>query len=93
MTKRNDPCPCGSGRKYKKCCINGVVPHQGYSFQDSEGLHVLGEGEKPNQEQIEKMEKDYQSKIRKSEIWDEMVNNYGLEKAEEMLKEFKVKID
>lgn len=20
MTKRNDPCPCGSGRKYKKCC-------------------------------------------------------------------------
>jgi preprotein translocase subunit SecA len=17
---RNDPCPCGSGRKYKKCC-------------------------------------------------------------------------
>lgn len=21
-TGRNDPCPCGSGRKYKKCCIN-----------------------------------------------------------------------
>ena len=20
-TKRNDPCPCGSGRKYKKCCL------------------------------------------------------------------------
>ncbi|MBK8913573.1 MAG: SEC-C domain-containing protein [Phycisphaerales bacterium] len=19
---RNDPCPCGSGRKYKKCCMN-----------------------------------------------------------------------
>lgn len=19
-TGRNDPCPCGSGRKYKKCC-------------------------------------------------------------------------
>ena len=19
---RNDPCPCGSGRKYKHCCIN-----------------------------------------------------------------------
>ena len=19
---RNDPCPCGSGLKYKKCCIN-----------------------------------------------------------------------
>jgi SWIM/SEC-C metal-binding protein len=22
---RNDPCPCGSGRKFKKCCGNGVV--------------------------------------------------------------------
>ena len=20
-TGRNDPCPCGSGKKYKKCCI------------------------------------------------------------------------
>jgi len=19
-SKRNDPCPCGSGKKYKKCC-------------------------------------------------------------------------
>jgi len=29
---RNDPCPCGSGRKYKKCCLNksratpGIAP-------------------------------------------------------------------
>jgi len=22
---RNEPCPCGSGRKYKKCCI-GAEP-------------------------------------------------------------------
>ena len=20
---RNDPCPCGSGKKYKKCCFRG----------------------------------------------------------------------
>jgi preprotein translocase subunit SecA len=20
--QRNDPCPCGSGKKYKKCCMN-----------------------------------------------------------------------
>lgn len=25
---RNDPCPCGSGKKYKKCCIDGpTVTH------------------------------------------------------------------
>lgn len=22
MAGRNDPCPCGSGKKYKKCCMN-----------------------------------------------------------------------
>lgn len=21
---RNSPCPCGSGRKFKKCCITGL---------------------------------------------------------------------
>lgn len=37
---RNDPCPCGSGSKYKKCCLNstpgpsatGAVPSSGGSF-------------------------------------------------------------
>ena len=24
-TGRNDPCPCGSGKKYKKCCMNEPV--------------------------------------------------------------------
>ncbi len=24
--KRNDPCPCGSGKKYKKCCLNKEIP-------------------------------------------------------------------
>jgi hypothetical protein len=24
-TGRNDPCPCGSGKKYKKCCYNGDI--------------------------------------------------------------------
>jgi len=23
--RRNDPCPCNSGRKFKKCCINKIV--------------------------------------------------------------------
>ncbi len=30
---RNDPCPCGSGKKYKKCCIdktNTFLPYQKY---------------------------------------------------------------
>jgi hypothetical protein len=29
---RNDPCPCGSGRKYKNCCLEDQgsgLPHEG----------------------------------------------------------------
>lgn len=26
---RNDPCPCGSGKKYKHCCINKELPELG----------------------------------------------------------------
>ncbi|MBM3815117.1 MAG: hypothetical protein FJW20_26155 [Acidimicrobiia bacterium] len=25
-TPRNAPCPCGSGKKYKRCCIGGTPP-------------------------------------------------------------------
>ena len=25
MVGRNDPCPCGSGKKYKKCCGRNMV--------------------------------------------------------------------
>lgn len=24
-TGRNDPCPCGSGKKFKKCCANKMI--------------------------------------------------------------------
>ena len=25
-TGRNDPCPCGSGKKYKRCCLSNEIP-------------------------------------------------------------------
>lgn len=25
-TGRNDPCPCGSGKKYKACCMKSALP-------------------------------------------------------------------
>ena len=35
---RNDPCPCGSGKKYKKCCIDKPIKkfleYQGYIDED-----------------------------------------------------------
>lgn len=32
MVGRNDPCPCGSGKKYKKCCLNSSK-----TFMESQG--------------------------------------------------------
>ena len=26
---RNDPCPCGSGKKYKNCCLGKPKNHDG----------------------------------------------------------------
>ena len=28
---RNDPCPCGSGRKYKRCCLGREVEHDRFA--------------------------------------------------------------
>lgn len=27
--QRNEPCPCGSGKKFKKCCLNVDTSTQG----------------------------------------------------------------
>jgi hypothetical protein len=39
MTSRNDPCPCNSGKKFKKCCLlkdtvspPSVKPAESYTF-------------------------------------------------------------
>jgi len=40
MTKigRNAPCPCGSGKKYKKCCLGKVDPTQAVPESDAPAL-------------------------------------------------------
>jgi hypothetical protein len=42
MTERNDKCPCGSGKKYKKCCMKnfskGGSPLMKRLNIDSEGV-------------------------------------------------------
>ena len=30
---RNDPCPCGSGRKYKRCCLGHEAEHDAYAVE------------------------------------------------------------
>ena len=37
---RNDPCPCGSGRKYKKCCVDEKKPAQVANHTQPQGFSV-----------------------------------------------------
>jgi len=62
------------------------------SWSDEEGLHFVGKGQPPSVEEQERMTKEYQKKVRKSPLWNKMVEEYGKEKAEEMLKEFQCKV-
>jgi preprotein translocase subunit SecA len=90
---RNQPCPCGSGQKYKKCCMNDKeASNSTFSWADSEGIHHIAPGEKPSPKSLEKMTQEYQKSIRNSPLWDEMVKEFGEEKAKELLKEFKAEV-
>ena len=94
-TRRNDPCPCGSGQKYKRCCLTRVPSPQPSvdtsSWMDQDGLHLVAPGSPLTQEALERMTQAYQKRIRASAMWKDMVREYGKEKAEELLKQFQVK--
>lgn len=38
---RNDPCPCGSGKKYKRCCIGAVERLDGRRVVERNGQRML----------------------------------------------------
>jgi len=45
---RNDPCPCGSGLKYKRCCLPKGKKIEPFEIEDESN------GEKPNIEELKK---------------------------------------
>ncbi len=38
---RNDPCPCGSGKKYKRCCMNSVSKQHASMLDDIEQVAAM----------------------------------------------------
>jgi hypothetical protein len=42
MIERNQPCPCGSGKKYKKCCGAGAGADKGTAAQDKSATISAG---------------------------------------------------
>jgi hypothetical protein len=60
---------------------------------DDHGAHAIGVGQPPSVLETAAMTEAYQQRIRNSPLWDQMVKEFGEQKAAEMLKEFKVKIE
>jgi len=99
----NYPCPCGSGKKFKRCCMQGQNKEQkdkrpqtqsplpSFSWMEDDGFHCIMTGVAPSPDELERMTKEYQEQIRSSPMWDEMVRKFGKEKAEELLKQCRVK--
>lgn len=84
--------PKKSKYKKKSKLSGNSNPDQLLYWQDMEGVHALLPGLPPSKEKLAEMTAIYHSNIRNSEIFTEMVKQFGQEKAEEMLKEFKIKI-
>ena len=62
---RNDPCPCGSGKKYKHCCIGSKVATVNRTTSKTEGpsisrLALMRFEQKliDNPEQLEQIDKE-----------------------------------
>jgi hypothetical protein len=52
-TRRNDKCPCGSDKKYKKCCIDKVPTNTTMSKQDLIEIQLQLDGKKALERQRE----------------------------------------
>ena len=88
---RNEPCPCGSGKKFKKCCRLKQISAPSFSWLENDGFHFAAPGPQLSPEQLKKMTKEYQKQIRNSPMWDEMVRKFGKDKAEELLRQCQAK--
>jgi hypothetical protein len=83
---RNERCPCGSGKKYKMCCIDKVIiAPPSYSWTDSDGIHLLQPGEPPSPQELAEMTAKFQQEVKNSPMWKEMLSMFGEEKANELL--------
>ncbi len=73
--KRNDPCPCGSGKKYKKCCMNKQQAASSATRKD----------EKDYQDflpRVVEFSRPYEEKIQQA-IWNDVKEFSVLEEADQ----------
>lgn len=65
---RNEPCPCGSTKKFKECCLNKIVSIPGFNWQECPEEFVVGKLLKSSKEFYSFYHNERQ-KIQKSFHW------------------------
>lgn len=61
-------------------------------WPSEEGIQALMPGEPPSASELAALSAAYQQRVRESPLWDAMVKELGEQKAAEVLKEFKAKL-
>ena len=59
---------------------------------DEEGLHAILPGLDPSEAKLDEVSRTFQENIRHSEIWHEMVKQFGEEEAGRLLLQFRVEV-
>ena len=82
---RNQSCPCGSGEKYKKCCMNKSAPAGTFTYTGLNQLsnsiwkYIKAENWDKAEESCEKLLKEYPDQIdglhRSAELWEARGDN------------------
>lgn len=91
-TGRNDPCPCGSGKKYKHCCLD---KDRAAELAPAIAQRVAMQAQKANEVALRN---DYQAALRESEALDaasnavvDLVHAGRLDEAEQAARELLVR--
>ena len=61
-------------------------------WQQGHEIHAVGSGSRPSAGMLEQMSKRFQEEIRSSPMWEQMVEEFGAERAEELLLQFRAEI-
>jgi len=75
-TGRNDPCPCGSGKKYKKCCLADRITQENIDREEYDA--EWEEWFKKDCEEGDKRMREYDAEVRLRCYFNELKESAGI---------------
>jgi len=68
-----------------------LLPDSGLTWMDEGGVHALLPGEQPPPKFLELLTESFQKELRNSPMWDQMVEQFGEQEAEKLIKQCQAK--